>query len=107
LPNGIYQTKNPNLGEFCRVLEWQMLVHFMAIWSISRPFGMAYGHLVYNLWSLGKFFPHFGMVHQEKSGNPGSARLSKILTNLQVQESDKTHFSKSETCYRFLQKAVA
>jgi hypothetical protein len=27
-----YQTKNPNLGKFSRVLQWKMLVYFMAIW---------------------------------------------------------------------------
>jgi hypothetical protein len=24
----------------------------------------------YNLWKLGNFFPRFGMLKQEKSGNP-------------------------------------
>jgi hypothetical protein len=43
-------------------------VYFMDIWSTLRPFGIFYGrsvfcgHLVY--------FSHFGMLHQEKSGNP-------------------------------------
>jgi hypothetical protein len=41
-----------------------MLVYFMAIWSIFRPFGIFYGTLVY--------FSHFGMLPQEKSGNPAS-----------------------------------
>jgi hypothetical protein len=48
-----FQTKNPNLGKFSRVL---LLVYFMAI----RPI---YGHLVYFvanwyiLWSFGILFP--------------------------------------------------
>jgi hypothetical protein len=29
-----FQTKITNLGTFCRVLRWKMLVYFMAIWSI-------------------------------------------------------------------------
>jgi hypothetical protein len=33
------------------------LVYFVTIWSILRPFGI--------------FFPRFGILHQEKSGNPG------------------------------------
>jgi hypothetical protein len=28
-------------------MEWKMLVYFMAIWYILRPFGIFYGHLVY------------------------------------------------------------
>jgi hypothetical protein len=42
-----FQTKNPNFGKFCRVLQWKILVYFMTIWSILRPFGIFYGHLVY------------------------------------------------------------
>jgi hypothetical protein len=30
-----FQTKNPNLGKFWRVLQWKMLVHFM---NTSGPF---------------------------------------------------------------------
>jgi hypothetical protein len=41
-----FQTKNPNLVIFCRVLQfWYM--HLMAIWSILRPFGLFCDHLVY------------------------------------------------------------
>jgi hypothetical protein len=42
-----FQTKNPNLVKFLRVLKWKMLVYFMAIWSIFRSFGIFCGHLVY------------------------------------------------------------
>jgi hypothetical protein len=49
-----FRTKNPNLGKFWRFLQWKMLVYLMAIWSIFRPFGIVYGHLVY--------FPRFGYI---------------------------------------------
>jgi hypothetical protein len=26
-----FQTKNPNLGKFCRALEWKSLVYYLAI----------------------------------------------------------------------------
>jgi hypothetical protein len=42
-----FQTKNPNLGKFGRVLQWKMLVYFMAIWYILRSFGIVCGVLVY------------------------------------------------------------
>jgi hypothetical protein len=35
-----FQTQIPKLGKFWRVLQWKMLLYFMAIWSILRPFGM-------------------------------------------------------------------
>jgi hypothetical protein len=64
-----FQTKNRNLGKFWRILQWKILVYFLAIWSIFRPFGICilwpfgafYGHLVY--------FPRFGMLYQEIYGN--------------------------------------
>jgi hypothetical protein len=40
-----FQTKNPNLGKFLRVLEWKMLVYFMAIRNILQSFGVFYGQL--------------------------------------------------------------
>jgi hypothetical protein len=33
-----FQTKNPNLGQVRRALEWKMLLYFMSIWNI-------FGHL--------------------------------------------------------------
>jgi hypothetical protein len=42
-----FETKNHTLGEFCRALQWKMMVHFMAIWYILWPFGVFFGHLVY------------------------------------------------------------
>jgi hypothetical protein len=41
-----FQTENPNLGKFWRVLQWKMMVYFMDTWSILRSFAIFYGHLV-------------------------------------------------------------
>jgi hypothetical protein len=64
-----FQTKK-NWGKFWRVLQWKMMVYLTAIWSISLPFGIFFGHLVYFMviWYI---VPRFGMLYQEKSGNPG------------------------------------
>jgi hypothetical protein len=51
-----FQTKNPNLGKFWTALELKMMVYFMPIWKILRPFGILNGHLVI-LWYFGIFFP--------------------------------------------------
>jgi hypothetical protein len=89
-----FQTKNPDLGKFWRVLEWKMLVYFMfirdilhmVIWYFLWSFGIFqvicyfYGHLVF-LWSFGNvvviwfIFPRFGMFCEEKSGNPAIPNL--------------------------------
>jgi hypothetical protein len=68
-----FQTKNPNLAKFWRVLQWKMLVNYMAIWSIVRLLGIFCGHLVYFMviWYI---FPRFGMLYQEKSGNTAYRR---------------------------------
>jgi hypothetical protein len=65
-----FQTKNTNLGKFWRVLQWKMLLYFMAIWSILPQFGIFCGHLVYFMVSW-YIFLSVGMLYQEKSGNPG------------------------------------
>jgi hypothetical protein len=54
-----FQTKNPNLGKFWRVLQWKILVYFKTVWSILLSFEIFYGHLVYFMyvWSFGIFFP--------------------------------------------------
>jgi hypothetical protein len=49
-----FQKQNQNLGKFWRVLQWKILVYFMAIWSIFRPFGILLA-LWYILWSFGVF----------------------------------------------------
>jgi hypothetical protein len=64
-----FQTKNPNLGKLWRVLLWKILGYFLTIWSILRPLEIFYGHLVYIvvIWYI---LPRFGILDQEKSGNP-------------------------------------
>jgi hypothetical protein len=52
-----FQTKNPNLGKFWRVLQWKILVYFVAIW---------YTYYIAT-WYI---FLRFGMLCQEKSVNP-------------------------------------
>jgi hypothetical protein len=41
-----YQTKNPNLGKFCWVLQWKRVAYFMAILVYFRPFSILLWHLV-------------------------------------------------------------
>jgi hypothetical protein len=50
------------------------LVYFTAIWSISWPFGLFYGHLVYFtviwyiLWPFDMFFPFWNVLDVDKDG---------------------------------------
>jgi hypothetical protein len=64
-----FETKNPNLGKFWRVLQLKMLVYFMPNWSILGSFGIFCSNLVYLkvIWNI---FPRFNVLCQEKSGNP-------------------------------------
>jgi hypothetical protein len=43
----------------------------MAIWYISWPFGIIYGRLVCLHSGHLVYFPRFGILNEEKSGNPG------------------------------------
>jgi hypothetical protein len=47
-----------------------MLVSFMAIWHILRLYGIVYGRLVFFSYLVYVFY-YFGILYQEKSGNPG------------------------------------
>jgi hypothetical protein len=63
-----FQTKNPNLGKFWRVLQWKIgifcghLVHFTVFCYILGTFGIVRGNLVY--------ISRFGILYQEKSSRP-------------------------------------
>jgi hypothetical protein len=52
--------------------------NFMANWYNLWPFGKVRGHLVQS--------SHFGMLNQEKSGNPGSSYLrgSAVVRHLKI-----------------------
>jgi hypothetical protein len=43
----------------------------MTSWSILRQLGILFGHLV-DFTVIWLIFPRVGILHQEKSGNPGS-----------------------------------
>jgi hypothetical protein len=59
LPDGIFQTQNPNLGKFWENLAIEDVCIFTAIWYILRPNGLFYGYLV-NFVVIWYFFPCFG-----------------------------------------------
>jgi hypothetical protein len=64
-----FQTKNTNLGKFWRAFELKIVVYFMVIWNILRSFGVflwPFGNVVV-IWYI---FHRFGILCQEKSGNP-------------------------------------
>jgi hypothetical protein len=44
LPDGKFSNKK--MGKFLRDLKWKILVYFIAIWSVLRPFGMFYGYYI-------------------------------------------------------------
>jgi hypothetical protein len=58
----------------------------MTIWSNLRPLKILYGNLEYFvvIWYI---FPRFGMLYQEKSGNPHTTRMTQ-LKGLQVWSYD-------------------
>jgi hypothetical protein len=67
----LFKPKIPFLGKFWRVLYWKMLVYLMAIWYILLSIGKFNGRLLHFvvIWYI---FSRFGILYQEKSGNPGA-----------------------------------
>jgi hypothetical protein len=80
LPDGKFEYQKSHLGLFLGIWNGKCCYNFA---NILWPFGIFYEHLVhiltiwYILWSFGVFlaiwntFPVFGILCQEKSGNPG------------------------------------
>jgi hypothetical protein len=73
-----FPTKNPNLGTFCRTLQWKCCYIFLSFGNILRPLG-------YIIWVFGIFeviwciFPRFGILYREKFGNSGAG---SVFSNL-------------------------
>jgi hypothetical protein len=65
-----FQTKHTNFGNIFKGLSMDDVGIFNGHWYILRPFDILDGHLVYFvvIWYI---FTRFGMLYQEKSGNPG------------------------------------
>jgi hypothetical protein len=67
LPDGMFQTKHPNLYKF---------LDGLAMKDVGKCYGLFYCHFVYFVAILAYFvvylvyFSSFGMLCQEKSGNP-------------------------------------
>jgi hypothetical protein len=60
----------------------------MAIWYILLPFHMFYGHLEYFVVIL-VYFSIFGLLYQEKSGNPALRQDSKLSVTKPDQSQNK------------------
>jgi hypothetical protein len=58
------------------------LVIFMTIWPILRPLKIFSGHLIYFV-AIWYIFPRFGILDQEKSGNPGLTTIRSLVNKLQ------------------------
>jgi hypothetical protein len=76
------QTKNPYLGKFWRVLQWERLVYFMIIWSILGPFVIFCGPLVYFMF-IWYIFPRFGMLHKK---NLATLRVTQVRRQLRQNQ---------------------
>jgi hypothetical protein len=74
-----FQTKNPNLGKFWRVLEWKMLVYFMDTWSILWSFVIFYGHLVYVVRGNLEYFSPFWYFVPRKIWQPWIIRTERTV----------------------------
>jgi hypothetical protein len=73
----LFSNQKSQFGKFCRALDWKMLTYFMAIGNILRTFEIFYDTLVHFVF-IWYIFYGFGIIHQEKSGNPGVRALPKF-----------------------------
>jgi hypothetical protein len=93
-----FKPKIRKLGKFWRVLQWKVLVHYMAFWSILQLFGIFCDHLV-NFLVIWYIFSRIGMFYQEKSGNPESLTTGKkpcihnmyTISSVSLLATDRAH----------------
>jgi hypothetical protein len=72
-----FQTKNPNLGKFWRVLEWEGLVYYLAMWNILWVYVI--------LWQFGTFSPV--LVYFVKKNLATLTRIPKPIPKLKRSSS--------------------
>jgi hypothetical protein len=78
-------------------VQWKFFAYFKTIWFILRPLKIVYGHLVY-LVVIWYIFPRFGILYQEKSGNPD---LNPRLKRVQVFVAETEKFGNVATKINF------
>jgi uncharacterized membrane protein SpoIIM required for sporulation len=75
-----FQTQNPDLGKFWRVLQWKILVYYMSIWSILwlfsiHTFGIWYILCLFGMFNgyiFGIFVQFFGLLYPKNLATLGS-----------------------------------
>jgi hypothetical protein len=96
-----FQTQNPNLGNFWRVLQWKTCVYFGDIWSNLQPSGLLHRHLV-NLVVIWYNFSPFWYVVPRKIWQPCSVhkKLFSICAVNQQNNRNETWRSVTSEIFR-------
>jgi hypothetical protein len=81
LPNGKFSNQKYQFGEILEGLGMENVGMFYGQLEYFGPFVIFYNHLVLGIVIIWCIFPRFGILCQEKSGNPGvdSAASKKPL----------------------------
>jgi hypothetical protein len=69
LPDGLFSNQKSQFGENFQGLRLKNVDIFKAIWNVLQIYGIFYDLLV-NFVFLWYTFSCFGIMHEEKSGNP-------------------------------------
>jgi hypothetical protein len=101
LPDGLFSNPNSQFGSILEGVEiynlcifYDHLVYFAANGNILRPFGLFCGHLVY--------FPRFGILYHEKSGNPERAGAALVQSDFYTNSSGHSAWDRSGKLEAFL-----
>jgi hypothetical protein len=82
LPDGLFSSKNTNLGTIFRASDWKMWIFLWPfVICILWPFGIFYDHLAHFVF-IWYIFSSFGIMHHEKSGNPAVSIAQKLLPRI-------------------------
>jgi hypothetical protein len=73
-------------------IDWKMFIYFMYICNILRTLGILHDHLV-NFVFIWYILSGFGIMYQEKSGNPGAQEAKTGLKQKLWKRRSSTRFA--------------
>jgi hypothetical protein len=85
-----FQIENPNLGKFWMELQWKMLVYFMDIWFILRPFGTG-------MYFIAIWYMYFIAIWYTYCTNKNLATLITKTTFFALEKNVMKHFCSRST----------
>jgi hypothetical protein len=81
----LFSNQNPSFGTFWKPFERKISISFLLNWNTLWPFDLFHGNLVHTCFGNSLKYPHFGILCQDKSGNPDLSWMTRKRKIVQTQ----------------------